>query len=205
MAWDDDKTSGDEITADEWDNHTTDQKSHSARHESGGTDEINVTGLAGDLADPQEPESHAVRHEQNGADALNVENLASNGASGQVPTAQGDGSLLMEAAASALGELTDVHIVLEERITVSANSSKISPFGSTNNYAGSVFLPIVYADTTDGLNGRVVYGNNANLSGDADYKIIPGGTGAQLAVEVYNGTSVSLDFKCVVIEYEAGL
>lgn len=45
MAWDDDKSTGDNITADEWDNHVSDQKGHSTRHESDGSDEINVEDL----------------------------------------------------------------------------------------------------------------------------------------------------------------
>jgi len=204
MAWDDDKTSGDEITADEWDNHTTDQKSHSARHESGGTDEINVTGLAGDLADPQEPESHAVRHEQNGADALNVEDLASNGASGQVPTAQGDGSLLMEAAASTLGELTDVNILVKERLTVPANDSRVTSQATPNDYQGSVFIPVVYASNNDNTIGRTVFGNNNNLSGTTDYKLFPT-IDSKVAIEIHNGSAASQDYACVIIEYEAGL
>lgn len=60
MVWDDNKEPKDELTSDEWDAHVTDQKNHSGRHESGGSDEITVTGLSGDLADPQDPKQEAV-------------------------------------------------------------------------------------------------------------------------------------------------
>lgn len=36
----------------------TEFDNHSARHEDGGDDEINVTGLSGELADPQPPQEH---------------------------------------------------------------------------------------------------------------------------------------------------
>ena len=55
MAWDDDKTTGDELTANEWDTHVSDQKNHSGRHEDGGADELVVDGLSGVLSDPQPP------------------------------------------------------------------------------------------------------------------------------------------------------
>lgn len=40
MAWDDNKTLGDDLTATEWNNHVTDQKTHASRHETGGADEL---------------------------------------------------------------------------------------------------------------------------------------------------------------------
>ena len=68
---------------------------HSSSHENGGTDEINVEGLSGLLADPQTPaahththasttgqtpndhhsEDHAARHSSGGDDQVSVENL----------------------------------------------------------------------------------------------------------------------------------
>lgn len=47
---------------DSWHNigtlHGLDLGNHNARHENGGADEISVTGLSGDLADPQDPKTH---------------------------------------------------------------------------------------------------------------------------------------------------
>lgn len=45
MAWDDDKSTGDELTSDEWDAHVADQKGHATRHESGGADSIDHDSL----------------------------------------------------------------------------------------------------------------------------------------------------------------
>lgn len=53
MAWDDNKSAGDPINSDDWDAMVTDQKSHGSRHESGGSDEISVAGLSGQLVDKQ--------------------------------------------------------------------------------------------------------------------------------------------------------
>jgi hypothetical protein len=49
--------------------------SHASRHQNGGADEIDVTGLSGVLADAQTPAAHASTHEDGGADAINAGNL----------------------------------------------------------------------------------------------------------------------------------
>lgn len=49
---------------------------HSARHENGGADEINVAGLSGELADPQPPKAHQTSHNSGGSDALKLDDLA---------------------------------------------------------------------------------------------------------------------------------
>jgi len=55
MPWDDDKSTAadpdnpsanEQLSADEWDAHVADQKSHSTRHESGGSDEIGLGNLS---------------------------------------------------------------------------------------------------------------------------------------------------------------
>jgi len=51
------------------------EKGHKASHEKGGVDEINVTGLSGELADPQKPKGHASDHEKGGSDEINVTGL----------------------------------------------------------------------------------------------------------------------------------
>ena len=43
---------------------------HAPRHEAGGADQIDVTGLSGLLADSQTPTSHAASHESGGSDAI---------------------------------------------------------------------------------------------------------------------------------------
>jgi hypothetical protein len=52
-----------------------DPAAHSPSHESGGTDEIDVSGLSGDLADAQDPKTHAATHSDAGTDPIDVTNL----------------------------------------------------------------------------------------------------------------------------------
>lgn len=49
---------------------------HASTHEDGGSDEIDVTGLSGLLADGQTPLAHASTHEDNGSDEINVGGLS---------------------------------------------------------------------------------------------------------------------------------
>jgi len=49
---------------------------HSARHENGGADEMNVAGLGGVLADPQTPAAHAATHSNASSDPVTITNLA---------------------------------------------------------------------------------------------------------------------------------
>ena len=54
---------------------TADPPLHAVTHESGGGDEIDVTGLAGVLLDPQVPELHATSHQSGGGDEIDVTGL----------------------------------------------------------------------------------------------------------------------------------
>jgi len=55
-----------------------DPKTHAATHESGAGDEISVAGLSGDLADPQDPKTHAATHESGGSDTIDSGSLDAN-------------------------------------------------------------------------------------------------------------------------------
>lgn len=60
---------------------------HAASHENDGTDEINVDGLSGELADPQPPKLHASSHQNGGGDEINVGGLSGELADPQPPKA----------------------------------------------------------------------------------------------------------------------
>jgi len=60
---------------------------HHTTHENGGSDEISVAGLSGELADPQPPKTHATSHQDGGADEINVNGLSGVLADPQNPTA----------------------------------------------------------------------------------------------------------------------
>jgi hypothetical protein len=65
-----------ELTAEVQHANITDQaqlhicKYHNTTHQHGGSDEINVTGLSGELADPQTPKAHKASHTSGGSDAF---------------------------------------------------------------------------------------------------------------------------------------
>jgi len=103
-------------------NDPRDPTSHSATHENGGTDEISVAGLSGDLADPQDPKTHGSTHSQGGTDEVTVENLGTNGAAGTVPTSDGAGGLTMS---SGSGDATSdaVRVRLSSDQSISANTN----------------------------------------------------------------------------------
>lgn len=48
---------------------------HAATHQNGGSDEISVAGLSGDLADAQDPKTHASTHERAGSDQIDGDHL----------------------------------------------------------------------------------------------------------------------------------
>lgn len=103
MTWDDSKETfrtrpdvpaDEKLTSSEWNAHVTDQKDHSARHENGGTDEITVTGLSGDLADPQDPKQEAVEDFVGALlTAGNAVNLTYDDTAGTLTIAVVDGSI----------------------------------------------------------------------------------------------------------------
>jgi hypothetical protein len=72
---------------------------HATTHEAGGTDEINVTGLNGLLADPQTPTAHASSHYDGGSDELDILQLG--GYSGSTTNfLRADGSFAAPTASS---------------------------------------------------------------------------------------------------------
>jgi hypothetical protein len=63
--------------------------------ESGGALALNIDGLPGDTADPQDPKAHGESHESGQSDAISVETLDFAGADGQVLSVSG-GNLSFE-------------------------------------------------------------------------------------------------------------
>jgi hypothetical protein len=60
---------------------------HAQQHEDGGSDKLEVSGLAGKLADPQDPDEHAASHQLGGADQLSIGGLSGKAAEAQTPIA----------------------------------------------------------------------------------------------------------------------
>ena len=58
---------------------------HKASHQNGGSDEISVAGLSGELADDQPPKDHASAHQNGGGDEISVAGLSGELADDQPP------------------------------------------------------------------------------------------------------------------------
>lgn len=106
---------------------------HAFTHQNGGTDEVNVAGLSGELADPQTPKTHATSHQNGGGDEVSVTGLSGLLADGQTPLSHatshksggGDSIKLDELAAptdvTTLNASTSAHGLLKKLNNVSTN------------------------------------------------------------------------------------
>ena len=85
---------------------------HSARHEEGGSDEINVQGLTGVLSHPQKPKIHGnEKHLENYTTTnTDLEAFSTNSTDNQVPVSQGNGELQM-VESSKLGQNKEVKLI----------------------------------------------------------------------------------------------
>lgn len=82
---------------------------HAADHEDGGGDEIDVTGLSGELADDQPPKAHAVEHAPGGGDAMAVDAAAGVGSLRTLGTGA------QQAASGTDGRLSDARTPLAHK------------------------------------------------------------------------------------------
>jgi hypothetical protein len=64
--------------------------SHASQHEAGGTDQLTVAGLPGELADDQPAKDHAGKHAQGGADELSLTGLTGLTATPQTAASHGN-------------------------------------------------------------------------------------------------------------------
>lgn len=63
---------------------------HRTQHQAGGSDELELSGLPGTLADPQTPTDHAAAHQVGGDDAINLGGLSGQAAEPQTPDVHGN-------------------------------------------------------------------------------------------------------------------
>lgn len=63
---------------------------HAPQHELTGSDKLDVEGLVGKLADPQEPDEHVASHQVGGSDQINLDGLSGEAASPQPAKAHGN-------------------------------------------------------------------------------------------------------------------
>lgn len=62
-----------------------DLAAHKTRHQNGGSDELSVAGLSGELADDQPPKAHKTSHQNGGSDEISVAGLSGELADDQPP------------------------------------------------------------------------------------------------------------------------
>jgi len=97
-------------------------KPHKTSHQSGGSDELDVTGLSGMLADPQVPVLHATVHEAGGPDEISVEGLPGQLASPQTPALHGESHTFSEEDAIYVGGLFG-ELAEPQKIAVAKNTA----------------------------------------------------------------------------------
>jgi hypothetical protein len=119
---------------------------HAPQHENGGSDEIEIDGLAGKLADPQEPEDHAATHQLGGPDQLSIGGLSGKAAEPQTPITHSNAyhnpTLATSSELTAHQNATAVHsaaLNLANRETTGPNTGLV-PF--TQLATGSKVTPV---------------------------------------------------------------
>lgn len=105
---------------------------HAVQHEDGGSDEIDVDGLPGVLADAQTPTAHAATHQNGGDDQISIDGLSGTLASPQQP--QIHGNTYHNPTMATLTELTS-H---EDATTAHPDATNLANRETTGNRVGLV-------------------------------------------------------------------
>jgi len=202
------------LTADEWNNHVTDQKNHAGRHEDGGSDEVDVSGLSGVLADAQTPQTEAV---QDIVGALIQAN-------GNITTTYDDANDTLTIDTTALNEeevedavaalvtagnaITVNYDDANDALSIAVDESALSFYDGTNLTANvdneSVstgelsFTAGQFKRLDDNSPWEITGQTSATFSLDSAYKVvvlevIDGGAGADVDVQA-NGVSSNYDY-----------
>jgi len=152
---------------------TADPPLHAASHETGGLDEIDVTDLAGLLADPQTPDTHAASHESGGGDELDLTGLAGVLADPQTPDLHASEH---ESGGGDEIDVTDLVGLLADPQTPDAHASSHLSTGSDpiDEFLGATGI----ADGLDGLVVKPLAGEEGLfLKGDGTWDTPAGGGG----------------------------
>ena len=109
---------------------------HAAQHEAGGTDEIHVDGLPGELADDQPAKDHAGKHQQGGADQLSVAGLTGLLTTPQTAASHGnDRHSLAFATATEIATEIDDHDTNNTAHATTTGLEHTAKKGAPNGYA----------------------------------------------------------------------
>lgn len=147
---------------------------HASTHENGGSDEINVAGLSGELADPQPPKTHAASHASGAADEIAHGDLADVGANthAQIDAALAASSVHESSTANphgtslanlAAGNLSDLNALVADA-TLDDSSATRTPtsHAASHQHGGSdeiaTATPTANAIPKAGASGKVAAG-----------------------------------------------
>lgn len=137
---------------------------HASSHENGGSDEISVAGLSGELADAQTPKTHAASHSDGGADEVTVENLATASTDTSL-VLKPDGSGGLAFGAGGGGGTNGWELVgsnTTEQTTTSTSDVDLVTIGSLNIPATQPIKILVSARKTDGAANAAYIGLKLN-------------------------------------------
>ena len=110
---------------------------HKASHENGGSDEISVAGLSGELADAQPAKAHKTTHENGGADEISVAGLSGELADAQTPKAHNQAASTIDVTDSAdYFSAAQVEAILAEIGLGWAKLSRANTFTAGQTIAG---------------------------------------------------------------------
>lgn len=110
---------------------------HAGQHEAGGTDELSVAGLPGQLAEPQHPIDHASLHQAGGDDVLNVQDLAGRLAEAQTPAGHAnEAHTVAYATGSDVAGAIGIHDAQTTAHDDATNLEHTANKGAANGYAG---------------------------------------------------------------------
>ena len=127
---------------------------HSVQHEDGGSDEINVGGLSGELADPQTPKTHSGTHEDGGTDEINLEDL------------DGESAELKSHKADNTPHATAQELTASNEISVTNTDDATSPTAAPLKTAGGIGVAksayvgekvIIQEPNHDGSEAKIVF------------------------------------------------
>lgn len=160
---------------------------HADTHEDGGSDEISVAGLSGELADPQPPKTHASEHEPGGSDTMAVDAAIGTGSlrtlgTGAQQACAGNDSRLSDARTPTSHTSTHQHGGSDEIATATPAANAIPKADSGGKLAAAwipaTALPQVYvvADETARLALTVQEGDEAIQLDNGNHYIYDGST-----------------------------
>lgn len=176
---------------------------HAATHQNGGTDELNVAGLSGVLADPQTPATHAASHSDGSPDPISHGNLAGIGETdhhdnANDPTASEKAALAGVGTPSGTNKYTTKSYVDSHKQADIASGSKA--YNDATAYtSGTGFVIDVSGSIATGftLTAVIATGHKTDLGGTAidepALNLLPKVNGTNIEIRVWDAGGAEYD------------